>query len=118
MDVYVQSSFYEGFSYTVLEAMACGVPVVATDVGGTRDFLNRTGEGLFFHPEDDAALAAHLSRLLTQEDFRRAVGSQARRDVVELFPVQLMVERYQNTYAELDAGTRQFKFWPSPGGGR
>ena len=101
MDVYVQSSFYEGFSNTVLEAMACGVPVLATDVGGTRDVLQEGREGLFFRPGDVEKLTALILRLAGDVRLRRALGECGRRRVEEFFTVQSMVQKYESIYREL-----------------
>jgi sugar transferase (PEP-CTERM/EpsH1 system associated) len=101
MDVYVQSSFYEGFSNTVLEAMACGVPVIATDVGGTTDIFSDGSEGYFFKSQDDSTLASLLFDLARDETQRRRMGERARKSTVEQFPIQSMVRGYESAYSEL-----------------
>jgi len=100
MDVYVQSSFYEGFSNTVLEAMACGVPVVATDVGGTKDVFE---DCAFFEPVDDQSLAALIARLAKDAAYRSDLGTKARRRAVSQFPIQAMVTSYEAVYLQLAA---------------
>jgi len=101
MDLYVQSSLYEGFSNTVLEAMACGVPILATDVGGTGDILNEGREGFFFQPDDDEKLASLIVRLTQDTERRRLLGERARHRAVEQFPIQSMVRNYQTIYQDL-----------------
>lgn len=101
MDLYIQSSFYEGFSNTVLEAMACGLPILATDTGGTKDLFHENEEGYFFHPEDHAALGALILRLHTDDVLRGDLGRKARLHAVSQFSVQTMVRNYESLYAEL-----------------
>lgn len=101
MDIYVQSSFYEGFSNTILEAMACGLPVLATDVGGTKDLLPENHWEYLFQPEDDKTLASLLLRLQQDRALRDALAMQARRHAVGNFSVQTMVAQYENMYAKL-----------------
>lgn len=101
MDVYVQSSFYEGFSNTVLEAMSCGLPVLATDTGGTKDLFREEEEGYFFHPEDHEGLSRLILRLHTDERLRHSMGRKARLHAGSQFSVQTMVRNYESLYAEL-----------------
>ena len=101
MDFYVQSSFYEGFSNTVLEALACGLPVLATNVGGTADILTQNEEGFFFQPTDDESLASLFVRLVADQELRRVLGERARRRAARYFPVQSMVEKYEAIYGNL-----------------
>jgi len=103
LDVYVQSSHYEGFSNTILEAMACGLPVVATDVGGTRDVLFEGEEGLYFSPTQAGQLANLLRRLWLKPAERKRLGLAGRRRAIESFSVERMVEAYEALYASLPA---------------
>ncbi len=67
-DVLVVPSHYESFGMVVLEGMACGVPVVASDVGGMRYSIEPEQSGLRVPPDDSPALAASLHRLLSDSD--------------------------------------------------
>jgi glycosyltransferase involved in cell wall biosynthesis len=79
-DVYAFSSRHEGFPVALVEAMACGLPVVATDVGGVRDILpagERSG-GVVVPPRDPVGFAAALGRLLDDESLAQALGKLSR----------------------------------------
>lgn len=79
-DVYAFSSRHEGFPVALVEAMACGLPVVATDVGGVRDIVpagERSG-GVVVPPRDPVAFAASLGRLLDDESLTQALAKRAR----------------------------------------
>jgi glycosyltransferase involved in cell wall biosynthesis len=106
MDIYVQSSLYEGFSNTVLEAMACGLPVVATRTGGTVDVLQDGEEGYLFEPDDDQSLASLILEL-QDKDKRQAMGMRGRRRVKENFPLGKMVREYERMYRNLASFGRE-----------
>ena len=72
-DVFALSSDVDNSPNAVLEAMACGLPVVATDAGGVRDFVAGPG-GVMVPPGDAPALAQALERYLAQPDAARAAG--------------------------------------------
>jgi glycosyltransferase involved in cell wall biosynthesis len=77
-DVATLSSRHEGFAVAVIEAMACGLPVVATDVSGVVDALGEEPAGAIVPPEDPAALAQAIRQLIDDEPRRRALGRRAR----------------------------------------
>lgn len=79
-DVYVFPSRHEGFPVSVIEAMACGLPVVATEVQGIPDILmgGELSGGLVVPQEDSAALAHALGRILEDEAWSRELGHRAR----------------------------------------
>ncbi len=97
MDVYVNSSISEGISLTILEAMAAGVPVVATAVGGTPEIV--TGEvGRLVPARDPSAVAAALEALADRPSLRAALGRAARARVAEHFTIETMTARYLRMY--------------------
>lgn len=101
MDVYIQSSLYEGFSNTILEAMSCGLPVLATRVGGTIDVFSEGQGGYFFAPHDDDALASLIQRFEKDDSLRRVTACQARSRAVEQFSIKTMVQNYETLYGDL-----------------
>ncbi len=85
-DVAVVPSLYEGFSLPAVEAMACGVPIVATTGGALPEVVGRDGEtGLLVPPGDVDALAGQLLRALGDADLRARVGAAGRARVMERF---------------------------------
>ncbi len=73
--VFVQPSMYEGFGFTAVEAMACGCALVSTDNGGSRDYALHEETALLAEPGDVDTLAAHVERLLIDDDERRRLAT-------------------------------------------
>jgi sugar transferase (PEP-CTERM/EpsH1 system associated) len=99
--VYVQPSFYEGMSNTVVEAMACGVAVVATDVGGNADVAGRDGTARIVPSDDVDALRRTLEALRDDPEARRRTAEAGRARVVERFGLPRMVESYTRLYEDV-----------------
>ncbi len=101
-DGFVLSSRYEGLPMVLLEAGACGLPSVATDVAGTREVL-ATGETGWLAPAGDAdGLAGAMTKLMrTPPEERRAMGERARQQVTERFSLETVLDRWERLYAEL-----------------
>ncbi len=97
MDIGVLSSLAEGFSNSLLEYMAGGLAVVATDVGGNREALDHTG--VLVAPDDPAALAAAILELRSAA-VRRQFG-QAARHRVEQFSLEQAERRMEDVYSEM-----------------
>jgi glycosyltransferase involved in cell wall biosynthesis len=101
MDVYVQASVNEGLCLSILEAMAAGKPVIATDVGGTREVLTHQETGILIPPGSSSVIGAAIVDLLDHPEKRAALAVAARDRVVQEFGVQRMVEGYQRVYEAL-----------------
>ena len=103
-DVFVLPSLGEGISNTILEAMACGLPVIATDVGGNPELVT-ADTGILVPSADPAALAGALARYVADPALRRAHGRAARGRIETRFALSVMIERYHSLYLELLAKT-------------
>lgn len=98
LDVFVLPSIIEGLSYSILEAMATGLPVVATRVGGNPELIRDGREGLLLPPRRPQQLAGALITLAGDIRLRRRLGAAGRRRVEERFSLRKMVDRYQGMY--------------------
>jgi glycosyltransferase involved in cell wall biosynthesis len=95
MDVYVQSSVAEGMPNSVLEAMATGLPVVATAVGGTPEIVTDGETGLLVPPGDPVALAEAIDKLLADPRLAEAFGRAGRARVEAHFGEKLMLQQVE-----------------------
>ncbi len=100
--VVVLCSITEGFPFTLIEAMTCGRPCVATDVGGVPEAIADTG--LVVPPRNSEALAESCLTLLRDGDLRRRLGAAARNRVLEYFTVDRALAAFDEIYARLAAG--------------
>lgn len=100
-DVLLHSSLSEGLPNVVLEAMACGLPVVATDVGGTREAVRDGVEGFLVPPRDPRAAAAALRALWRDPDLRRRMGAAGRARVEAEFTVERMTDDWVALYEDV-----------------
>lgn len=100
-DLFLLPSRSEGLSNALLEAMAYGLPVVATRVSGTVDVIQDEVNGLLVEPEDPQAIAQAVQRLLNDAGLAGRLGREARRTVEEKYSLQSVAERYIDLYREL-----------------
>jgi glycosyltransferase involved in cell wall biosynthesis len=100
-DVFVLPSRREGLGVAALEAMAAGRPVVASAVGGLQDVVVDGRTGLLVRPEDAAALAEAIARLMQDEELRRRLGSAGPQRVREGFLAEQMVSSYVELYEKV-----------------
>ncbi len=95
-DIVALASETEGFSNAIIQAMALGRPVVACRVGGNPEAVHDGATGLLVPPNDPAAFAAALERLVADEPLRREMGRRAAELAAARFSLQAMVERTQS----------------------
>jgi glycosyltransferase involved in cell wall biosynthesis len=100
-DVFVLPSRHEGLGVAALEAMARGRPVVASAVGGLAEIVVPEQTGLLVPPEDSAALAAALERLIADLGLAQRFGAAGAKRVQEHFLAEQMVSAYETLYREI-----------------
>jgi len=105
-DVFVLPSLSEGISLTLLEAMASGMAVAATQVGGNPEVVADGATGLLVPAGDPPALAAALLRLRRQRDLNRRLGRAGRARVERLFDIRRMVADYEALYQGMRRSSR------------
>lgn len=101
VDVFVLPSLWEGLSVALLEAMAAGLPIVATRVAGTDQVLEDGDSGLVVPPADDSALAAALVNVLGDPSLRERLGLRARQVAAQGYSAAVQADRYLALYREL-----------------
>ena len=97
-------SHQEGFSNSLIEAMACALPVVATRVGGNLDAIVDGESGLLVPVQDPPALTAAIMRLHDDATLRQQLGAVARSRVQALFSLDSCVQQYLKLYTHVAAG--------------
>lgn len=108
-DVFLLPSRYEGTSLSLLEAMACGLAVVATDTGDTARVVGEGEAGLLVPPEDVTALGEAMLRLGREEDLRCRLGQAAREKVEKEYSLRVMMERYEKLILRLLGERRSYR---------
>jgi sugar transferase (PEP-CTERM/EpsH1 system associated) len=101
IDIFVLPSFSEGLSNTLLEAMSCGTPVIASDVGGNPEIIKTNITGFLYPSNDIQALSHILTDLCEDSSLVETLSKQAREHIVDNYSLQSMVDNYEATYAEL-----------------
>jgi glycosyltransferase involved in cell wall biosynthesis len=91
----------EGIPLTVIEAMAAGLPVVATDVGGVREVVEDGMTGHLVAARDDAGLAERIMQLAARPDLRRQLGQAGLARARSYFDESRMCDQYQSLYLEM-----------------
>jgi len=97
-DVFVLPSVSEGLSNSLLEAMASGLPVVASAVGGTAQTLAHDQTGLLFEKDDGPGAAGQIERILNDNELRTRLGAAARLEVERRYSIARVVERLLELY--------------------
>jgi glycosyltransferase involved in cell wall biosynthesis len=100
-DLFVLPSRSEGVSNALLEALACGLPALATAVGGSPEVIEDGVNGVLVPPEDAGLLADGLLHLARDPDHARTLGAAARQTIEARFSMETVVQRYEELYVRL-----------------
>lgn len=100
-DISILTSVSEGFPYTILESMSCGIPVVATDVGGTAEALDDEISGFICKPRDPEAIGRRVIQLLTDKELREQMSRNGRKRIIENFTMATFIGTYERVYQEV-----------------
>ena len=102
MDIFVLPSAQpEPFGGVVMEAMALGLPVVGTNIGGTTEQVSDGETGFLVPPADPAAMATAIGKLAADPDYRRRMGEKGRQRVGEKFNILTMTDRIVSVYQRI-----------------
>jgi glycosyltransferase involved in cell wall biosynthesis len=103
-DLFVLPSLWEGLPMALLEGMASGLPVVATDVAGSRQVIVTGESGILVPPGDASALASAMTDLLANDDERSRLGRGARERVLAEFSADRQAARHAEAYEAVRQG--------------
>ncbi len=104
-DLFVLPSRSEGFSNALLEAMAVGLPCIATRVGGNAEAVQDGKTGLLIEPEDPSAIADSIYRLIRNPRKANEMGSAAKKRAIENFSLESMIQKLSTVYDDLLYGS-------------
>lgn len=99
-DVSILTSISEGFPYSIIESMSCGIPVIATDVGGVSEAID-SGCGIICKPKDAQSLGESVIKLLENDMLRIEMGRKARQRVADNFTISHFIAQYKILYSAL-----------------
>jgi glycosyltransferase involved in cell wall biosynthesis len=100
-DLFVLPSYEEGMSLALLEAMAAGLPIVATDIAGNRVLVEHGCQGLLVPPGQPESLAAAMLRILDEPIVAEGLGQAARQKVIDRFSLERCVDQHLELFREL-----------------
>lgn len=104
-DLVLLPSFHESFGLIALEAMSCGTPCIATNVGGTNEFIAHGHSGFLHAPDDVDGMVTSALAVLRDPELRAQLSEEARRDAVERFGARCVLKQYIELYDRSLAGS-------------
>lgn len=105
--VFLNTSFYEGTSLSILEAMACGLAIIASDAGGNCELINHGESGLLFTAGDEDELAGCICKFFDSPELRRKCGERARLAFQEKYDFAKISLKYLQLYGRLGESSRR-----------
>jgi len=100
-DIFAISSLHEGQCCTILEAMSCGKPIVATNVGGIPDSVIEGYNGLLVQPDDPQKMASALLSIIEDEYLRANMAKNSRNRCINKFDWEIIAKQTSKIYSEL-----------------
>jgi glycosyltransferase involved in cell wall biosynthesis len=100
-DIFCFPTLGEPFGKAVIEAMACGKPVIATNAGGPAEIIQDKVDGILVPPSNPEAIALQITRLIEDKNERRRLGERARETAVNRFSWSQIAEKYHQLYSRL-----------------
>ena len=100
-DLFVLPSHWEGISMALLEAMATGLPIVATDVGGNPEVIEHGRSGLLVAPSNPQQLSEAISRLIENPTLRQEMGQSGKKRCQERYNIEIIVEQLDALYKNI-----------------
>jgi glycosyltransferase involved in cell wall biosynthesis len=103
-DIFVFPTEKEAFGISLIEAMACGLPVISTDVGGLKDIIVEHQDGLIFQPMDVQGLINALEALLMDSSFTQELGWNAMETAKKSYSTKMVLQKYIELFQEQTTG--------------
>jgi len=97
-DVYVCPSVKEGLSYTLIEAMQAGLPIIATNVGGNPELIKNNETGLLVEPKNPEQIAEKIKKLIADQNLQQELSARSRAKAQTEFNLEKMIEKTKNIY--------------------
>ena len=97
-DIYINSSIWEGLPITMLEAMKCSLPIIATNIKGNRSIIKHQKNGLLINPKDSEELARTINELIENDTLKKKLGKRAFQDFMNQYTIDRHCEELLNEY--------------------
>ncbi|MEK6982272.1 MAG: glycosyltransferase [Candidatus Micrarchaeota archaeon] len=107
-DIFVFPSLREGLPGALMEAMAAGLPVIATNIDGNEELIEDEKHGLLIQPQNVLQLSAAIDYLIRSPKIREGIGKAARQKMLKEYSVEKMVKRFEETYIRKRAESTTF----------